>query len=58
MQIRTRGMKQFFSPGLQATGATVTCCVAVYGIAPRDTAETSAHWLDEAGASVATGTYA
>lgn len=53
MQIRTRGIKQYFSPALLATGAAVTCSVAVYGISPRDTSETSAHWTDEVGATVA-----
>ena len=53
MQLRTRGMKQFFSPGLQTTGNTVTVCCAIYGIGSRDTAEATAHWADEAGTSVA-----
>lgn len=53
MQIRTRGLKQYFSPALLASGAAVTCSVAVYGIGPRDTSETSGHWTDEVGAVVA-----
>lgn len=53
MQVRCRGRKQFISPALVATGAAVTCCIAVYGIGPRDTNEIGAHWTDEAGAAVA-----
>lgn len=53
MQVRCRGRKKYVSPTLAATGAAVTCSIAVYGVGPRDTSEITSHWTDEAGASVA-----
>ena len=52
MQIRTRGLNKFASPQITATGAAITVCYAIYGIGVRDTGEISAHWTDEAGATV------
>lgn len=56
MQVRLRGRKKYLSPVLTATGAAVTCCVAIYGVGPRDTSEITSHWTDEVGASVAATT--
>lgn len=53
MQVRCRGRKKFVSPQLVAAGAAITVCHAIYGIGVRDSAEISAHWTDEAGASIA-----
>lgn len=58
MQVRCRGLKQYVSPVLTATGAAVTCAMTIHGVGPRDTAEISAHWTDEAGASIAASSFA
>jgi hypothetical protein len=55
MQVRTRGMKKFFSPQLQATTAAMGVAYQIWGIGVRDTSELAAGWVagDESSAVVA-----
>lgn len=44
LAVRTRGLKKWGSPQLQAATAAMGVAYAIIGIAPRDTAEISAGW--------------